>query len=159
MMRLEEAGADTASLRLNASIGFDATSYVLYVPSYPLCPLILYVPPYSMSLHLSPLPPRASPFTSYIRMSITPSCCLPDRPSPPLYPPTLNLLPDLLPPPPPPPAPTISLSPPPPLPLPSTSAPPLPTPPPLHPQPTCVDASLLICLVCLVKPPTLPAGK
>ena len=58
MMRPEEAGADTASLGLNA------TSHILYVPSYPLCPLILYVPPYSMSLHPSPLPPRAFPFTS-----------------------------------------------------------------------------------------------
>ena len=66
MMRPEEAGADTASLGLNA------TSHILYVPSYPsmsphtLCLPVFYVPspltppPSCLPLHLfllTPLPP------------------------------------------------------------------------------------------------------
>ena len=65
MMCPEEAGADTASLRLNA------TSHVLYVPSYPsmsphtLCPprtLCPFTPhPFSLAPSHSPFPPHPSP--------------------------------------------------------------------------------------------------
>ena len=67
MMRPEEAGADTASLRLNA------TSRVLYVPSYPsmsphtlmsprtLCPFTPLPSPSRLPLHLFPLTPPPPP--------------------------------------------------------------------------------------------------
>ena len=94
MMCPEEAGADTASLRLNA------TSHVLYVPSYPsmsphnLCPPVLYVPspltPSSsrLPLHLFPLTPHPSPLTPTLTPHPSPLTPHPPPPTtPPLSPP------------------------------------------------------------------------